>query len=113
MTAGPAVGAPAVVATGTAQGRASRRLTPAMATMVAWMCTIVDETVVYDVALEAGERAETVRRQLLRAARIAGVEIAIRRSPNGYFVGLMTDARRPEQRPGARSAGASADDPRD
>ena len=71
-----------------------------MATMVARMRTIADETVVYEVSLEAGERAGTVRRQLLRAARIAGVEIAIRRSPSGYFVGLMTDARRPVRRPG-------------
>jgi hypothetical protein len=34
-----------------------------------------------------------VRAQLLRAAKLAGVEIAVKRSPKGFYVGLMTPKR--------------------
>ena len=56
--------------------------------------TITDESVVYEVTLEDGEKPLTVRQQLLRASKAAGVEIAVRKSPNGFYVGLMTPGRR-------------------
>ena len=56
--------------------------------------TLTDDSVVFEVTLEAGEKPLTVRQQLLRAAKVAGVEIAVRKSPNGFYVGLMTPERR-------------------
>lgn len=56
--------------------------------------TITDENVVYEVSLGPDEKPLTVRQQLLRAAKVAGVEIAVRKSPNGFYVGLMTPERR-------------------
>jgi hypothetical protein len=58
------------------------------------MKTIVDETVVYEVVLDPGEKPLTVRQQIIRAAKAAGVEIAVRKSPKGFYVGLMTPERR-------------------
>jgi hypothetical protein len=56
--------------------------------------TITDESVVYEVTLAAGEKPMTVRQQLLRASKVAGVEIAVRKSANGFYIGLMTPERR-------------------
>jgi hypothetical protein len=35
-----------------------------------------------------------VRAQLLRASKLAGVEIAVKKSPHGFYFGLMTPARK-------------------
>ncbi len=56
--------------------------------------TITDPSVVYEVVLEPDEKPLTVRQQLLRASKTAGVEIAVRKSPSGFYVGLMTPERR-------------------
>jgi hypothetical protein len=56
--------------------------------------SINDESVVYEVTLEPNEKPLTVRQQLLRAAKAAGVEIAVRKSDRGFYVGLMTEDRR-------------------
>ena len=34
------------------------------------------------------------RSQIIRAAKSAGVEIAVRKAPKGFYVGLMTPERR-------------------
>jgi hypothetical protein len=49
---------------------------------------------VFEVRLGKGEKPITVRQRLLRAAGDANKEVAVRRSPNGFLVGLMTPERR-------------------
>jgi hypothetical protein len=74
-----------------AQGRT---ISPEQQLIIKKLKTITDATVVYEVTLEADEKPLTVRQQLLRASKVAGVEIAVRKSPNGFYVGLMTPDRR-------------------
>ena len=88
---------------------AARRLSPETERMVARISTITDATVVYEVTLEDGEKPVTVRQQLLRAARIAGIDVAVRRSARGFYGGLMTDARRSKRgRPRPDTSGRPA-----
>ena len=49
---------------------------------------------VFEVRLAKNEKPITVRQRLLRAATDADKEVAVRRSPNGFLVGLMTHERR-------------------
>lgn len=67
---------------------------PELAMMVKKISTIIDASVVYEVSLEGDEKAPAVRQKLLRASKLADVEIAVRKSPKSWFVGLMTPARR-------------------
>lgn len=68
---------------------------PDLAKMVAKIRSITDDSVVYEVTLEDGEKPAGVRQKLLRAAKLADVEIAVRKAPRGgWYVGLMTPARR-------------------
>jgi hypothetical protein len=55
---------------------------------------LTDHQVVFEVRLTRAEKAITVRQRLLRAAQDANKEIAVRRSPSGFLVGLMTPGRR-------------------
>ena len=71
-----------------------RRVSPEQQRLIERMKTIVDESVVYEVILEPGEKPLTVRQQIIRAAKSAGVEIAVRKAPKGFYVGLMTPERR-------------------
>lgn len=73
---------------------AVRAISPEQQALIKRLKTITDESVVYEVRLEGDEKPPTVRQQLLRAAKLAGVEIAVRKSPNGFYVGLMTPGRR-------------------
>jgi hypothetical protein len=75
----------------------ARTTDPEMEAMARKLRTITDADVVYEVRLEDGEKAPTVRGRLLRAAKLAGVEIAVRKSPRGWYVGLMTPERRARQ----------------
>lgn len=81
--------------------RRGRRLSPEMLEMVERIGTIRTERDAFEVLLVGDEKAATVRAQIVRAARIAGVDVAIRRSDLGYYVGLMT----PERRGRPRQAG--------
>lgn len=49
---------------------------------------------VFEVRLGKAEKAVTVRQRLLRAAADANKEVAVRRSPSGFLVGMMTPERR-------------------
>ncbi len=49
---------------------------------------------VYEVRLEDGEKAATIRQRLLRAAKDRNMDIAIRIRGESLFVGLMTPERR-------------------
>jgi hypothetical protein len=53
-----------------------------------------DQDVVFEVRLTKAEKPITVRQRLLRAAQDANKDIAVRSSPNGFYVGLMTQGRR-------------------
>lgn len=65
-----------------------------------------DEGSVFEVRLSKDDKAVTVRQRLLRAAADAGKEVAVRQSPNGFVVGLMTTERRSTR--GRKKASASA-----
>ncbi len=81
-------------------------LSPEQLAVIKKIKTITDPSVVYEVVLEDGEKPLTVRQQLLRASKAAGVEIAVRKSPNGFYVGLMTPERRSNR--GRKAASKSA-----
>jgi hypothetical protein len=83
---------------------AGRALSPEQQYLVAKIKSITDETVVFEVTLDPDEKPLTVRQQLLRASKAAGVEIAVRKSDHGFYVGLMTPDRR--SRRGRKKASA-------
>jgi hypothetical protein len=64
-----------------------------------------DHLVVFEVGLTKSEKPITIRQRLLRAAQDANKEIAVRRSPSGFLVGLMTPGRRSNR--GRKKASAS------
>jgi hypothetical protein len=64
-----------------------------------------DDQVVFEVRLTRAEKPITIRQRLLRAAHDADREIAVRRSPGGFLVGLMTPGRRSNR--GRKKASAS------
>ena len=71
-----------------------RPVSPEQQALINRIRKITDESVVYEAILEPDEKPATVRAQILRAAKLAGVEVAIRKSPDGFYLGLMTPARR-------------------
>jgi hypothetical protein len=72
---------------------AGRQHSPEQLVMIEKMRSIRSEKDVYEVLLTGDEKPATVRQQIARAAKVAGVEVAVRRSPHGWYVGLMTPAR--------------------
>src|SRR5688500_18034406 len=78
----------------TVRSRHRVRNRPEQEALVKRMRTITDESVVYEAALAPDEKPATLRQQLLRAAKLADVEIAVKRSPAGFYFGLMTPERR-------------------
>lgn len=58
------------------------------------MSQLSDTDTVFEVRLGREDKPITVRQRLLRAAQEQGKEVAVRRSPNGFVVGLMTPERR-------------------
>ena len=83
-----------------------RTISPEQQVIIKKLKSITDASVVYEVALEPGEKPLTVRQQLLRASKVAGVEIAVRKTPNGFYVGLMTPERRSNRGRKASTKGA-------
>ena len=84
-----------------------RPISPEQQALIRRMKTLSDESIVYEAVLEAGEKPATVRAQLLRAAKLAEVEVAVKRSPNGFYFGLMTPKRASRRgRPRKSAAGA-------
>ncbi len=55
---------------------------------------LTDPSVVFEVRPGKDEKPLTIRQRLLRVASEENVEIAVRKSPNGFLVGLMTPERR-------------------
>ena len=55
---------------------------------------IEDQNTVFEIRLEPGEKALTVRQRLMKAAQDAGRDIVVRKSEKGWLVGLATAERR-------------------
>ncbi len=70
-----------------------RPISPEQRALVNRIKQITDESVVFEAVLQDGDKPATVRAQLLRAAKLAGVEVAVKRSPDGFYFGLMTPKR--------------------
>ncbi|HSM33314.1 MAG TPA: hypothetical protein VK987_04435 [Anaerolineae bacterium] len=71
-----------------------RPISPEQQALINRIHKITDESVVYEAVLQPDEKPATVRAQIARAAKLAGVDIAIKRSPEGFYLGLMTPKRR-------------------
>jgi hypothetical protein len=64
-----------------------------------------DPNTVFEVRLDAGDKALTVRQRLMKAAQEAGKDIVVRKSDRGWVIGLATPERR--SRRGRRRASAA------
>jgi hypothetical protein len=71
-----------------------RPISPEQQALVDRIKKITDESVVYEAVLQKGEKPATVRAQIVRASKLAGVEVAIKKSPDGFYIGLMTPKRK-------------------
>ncbi len=83
-----------------------RQPSPEQLALIAKIKTITDESVVYEVSLEPGEKPLTVRQQLLRASKVAGVDIVIRKSEKGFYIAKLTPERKSKRGRKPASAGA-------
>ncbi len=72
---------------------AGRQPSPQQLELIAKIKTIRNERDVFEVLLTGDEKPATVRQQVLRAAKAADVEIAVKRSPHGFYIGLLTPER--------------------
>jgi hypothetical protein len=70
-----------------------RPISPEQQALVNRMKQITDETVVFEAVLQEGDKPATTRAQLVRAAKLAGVDIAIKKSASGFYFGLRTPKR--------------------
>ena len=82
-----------------------RPVSPEQQALINRMKQLTDESVVFEAILQDGEKPATVRAQLMRAAKLAGVEVAVKRSADGFYFGLMTPSRA-SRRGRPRKAGA-------
>jgi len=71
-----------------------RPISPEQQALINRIKKITDKTVVYEAVLQKGEKPATVRAQIVRAAKLAGVDIAVKKSPGGFYIGLMTPERK-------------------
>lgn len=84
-----------------------RPVSPEQQALINRIRKITDERVVYEAMLQKDEKPATVRAQLLRAAKLAGVEIAVKKSPSGFYFGLMTPKRKSKRGRPPRDAGTA------
>jgi hypothetical protein len=83
-----------------------RPISPEQQALINRMRKLTDESVVYEAVLEGDEKPATVRAQIVRAAKLAGIEVAVRKSPNGFYFGLMTPKRKTRRGRPRKDAGA-------
>ncbi len=67
---------------------------------------IGDRDTVFEIRLEATEKALTVRQRLMKAAQATGKEVVVRKSDKGWLVGMSTPDRK--SRRGRRRASGGA-----
>jgi len=82
-----------------------RPISPEQQALINRIKKITDKTVVYEAVLDKGEKPATVRAQIMRAAKLAGVDIAVKKSPDGFYIGLMTPERRSKRGRPRKDAG--------
>jgi len=70
-----------------------RQPSPEMLAMIERIRSIRTEKDVFEVLLTGDEKPATVRQQIARAAKVVGADLAVVRSPLGWYIGLMTPAR--------------------
>lgn len=70
-----------------------RPISPEQQALINRMKQLTDESVVFEAILAEDEKPATVRAQLMRAAKLAGVDVAVKRSPDGFYFGLLTPKR--------------------
>jgi hypothetical protein len=85
-----------------AKRQAGRQPSAEQLALIKKIKTISDDTIVYEVVLDSNEKPVTVRQQLLRASKAAGVPIVIRKASRGFYVARETPARK--SRRGRRAA---------
>jgi len=83
-----------------------RPISPEQQALINRIKKITDESVVYEAVLGPDEKAATVRAQIMRAAKLAGVEIAVKKSPDGFYFGLMTPKRKSKRGRPRKDGGA-------
>ncbi|MEO6350091.1 MAG: hypothetical protein ABIP53_05520 [Candidatus Limnocylindrales bacterium] len=66
---------------------------------------VSDRDTVFEIRLDAADKALTVRQRLMKAAQATGKDIVVRKSDKGWLVGMATDDRR--SRRGRRKASAA------
>lgn len=71
-----------------------RPISPEQQALINRIRKITDESVVYEAVLQQDEKPATVRAQILRASKLAGVDVAVKKSPEGFYIGLLTPERR-------------------
>ena len=84
---------------------AGRQPSPQQLELIAKIKAMKNERDVYEVLLTGAEKPVTVRQQIIRAAKAAEVEIAVKRSPHGFYIGMLTPERTRGR--GRRSKGGS------
>ncbi len=94
----------------------AKQLSPAAAArqkqqrqFVSMLSKVTDRDAVFEVRLDKTEKALTVRQRLMKAASEAGKDIVVRKSENGWLVGMATDDRRSKR--GRRKATATTRTP--
>ena len=80
-----------------------RQPSPEQLALIARIKTITDPSIVYEVILDGDEKPITVRQQVLRASKAAGVPIVIRKAERGFYVAQETPDRK--SRRGRKAAG--------
>lgn len=78
-----------------------RQPSPQQLELMRWIKGLRNERSAFEVILDGDEKATTIRQQIARASKATGIEVAVKRSPGGFYVGLMTADR---QRGGASKA---------
>jgi hypothetical protein len=71
-----------------------RPISPEQQALINRIRKITDESVVYEAVLQPDEKPATVRAQIQRAAKLAGVDVAIKKSAEGFYIGLLTPQRK-------------------
>jgi hypothetical protein len=85
-----------------------RPISPEQQALVNRIKKITDDSVVYEAVLSDDEKPATVRAQIMRAARLAGVDVAVKKSPDGFYFGLMTPKRKSKRGRPRKNTAASA-----
>jgi hypothetical protein len=84
-----------------------RPVSPEQQALINRIKRITDETVVYEAVLGPDEKPATVRAQIMRAAKLAGVEVAVKKSADGFYFGLMTPTRKSRRGRPRKDSGAT------